>query len=272
MSSAHRTKDAPSDANWKQRAAPSIAIGEVCFSYHQGKKLALSNISMLIPSGHQVAIIGKSGSGKSTLADLILGISKPSSGDILIDGMTPQTVLAKYPGFAAYIPQTPGLVSGSLAENIALGVPADLIDKQRLDEAVRGSDLSALISELPDGAFTDIGKRKDELSGGQIQRIGMARALYTQPKLLLMDEATSALDAESEDAINRFIDRLRGKTTVIMIAHRLHTIQRADSVYLLTEGTIEASGKFTDLVKTNETLGNLAKLVSIGISVVDEKE
>jgi ATP-binding cassette subfamily C protein len=120
-----------------------------------------------------------------------------------------------------------------------------------------------LIDSLPLGLDTDLGKRKDELSGGQLQRLGLARALYTQPKLLILDEATSALDADSENEINKALDEMRGKVTIILIAHRLNTIQRSDVVFLLEEGQVSGSGTFNSLLKDNETVKNLAKLMSI---------
>ena len=132
-----------------------------------------------------------------------------------------------------------------------------------LSRAVSDSHLSELVSALPDGLETNIGKRKDELSGGQIQRIGLARALYSQPKLIVMDEATSALDAESESQINKALDEMRGKVTVILIAHRLNTVQRSDRVFLVENGSISDSGSFQWLVQNNAVVKNLAALMAI---------
>jgi ABC-type multidrug transport system fused ATPase/permease subunit len=155
------------------------------------------------------------------------------------------------------------MISGTIAENIALGVQSADIDEVVLQEAIAKAHLTALIQSLPEGVNTDIGKRKDELSGGQLQRIGLARALYSRPKLLIMDEATSALDAESENEINKALDDMRGDVTVILIAHRLNTIQRSDIVFLVENGTISASGTFPELLKNNETVKHLAELMSI---------
>jgi ABC-type multidrug transport system fused ATPase/permease subunit len=120
-----------------------------------------------------------------------------------------------------------------------------------------------VIEHLPEGVNTDVGKRKDELSGGQLQRIGLARALYSNPGLLIMDEATSALDAESENEINKALDEMRGKVTVILIAHRLNTVQRSDLVFLVEDGQITASGTFPELLKSNKTVQKLADLMAI---------
>ena len=155
------------------------------------------------------------------------------------------------------------MVSGTIVDNIALGIAADEVDSGRLEKAIKDAHLLDLIDSLPDGLGTDIGKRRDELSGGQLQRIGLARALYTQPSLLLMDEATSALDADSENEINRALDGMRGKVTVILIAHRLNTVQRSDVVFLLEEGRITASGTFPELLRTNQSVQKLAQLMSI---------
>jgi ABC-type multidrug transport system fused ATPase/permease subunit len=155
------------------------------------------------------------------------------------------------------------MVSGSIRENIALGVEKSKIDESKLQKAVQDAHLTELIEALPEGLDTDLGKRRDELSGGQLQRIGLARALYPQPSLLVMDEATSALDANSENEINKALDEMRGKTTVLLIAHRLNTVQRSDVVFLVEGGSITASGTFAELRSKNKTVENLASLMSI---------
>ena len=233
------------------------------FSYSGSQSKVLDNISLSIKPGSQVAFIGESGAGKSTLADLVLGLLSPTSGSILIEGESPSSFLAKQPGQVGYVPQQPGLVNGTIAQNIALGHSGDDIDTDRLTSAIKDSHLEKLITSLPQGVNTDIGKRKDELSGGQIQRIGLARALYTQPKLLVMDEATSALDAESENEINKALDEMRGRVTVVLIAHRLNTIQRSDTVYLMDQGRIVDQGTFSHLHERNEKVRKLAKLMKI---------
>jgi ABC-type multidrug transport system fused ATPase/permease subunit len=155
------------------------------------------------------------------------------------------------------------MVSGTIAENIALGIDSKDVDKELLDKAISLAHLKDLVESLPNGVDTNLGKRKDELSGGQLQRIGLARALYAQPRLLIMDEATSALDAESEDEINKALDEMRGQVTVILIAHRLNTVQRSDIVFLMEEGKVTASSTFPELLKTNEKVQSLAKLMAI---------
>ena len=209
----------------------SVKAQSVSFRYSGAEQQAVSNVSFEIKAGHQVAFIGPSGAGKSTIADLILGLLKPTEGEILLGAIKPESWITNNPGLIAYVPQRPGMVSGTIAENIALGVAAKDIDSERLDKAILDSHLKETLAALKYGKNTHLGNRKDNLSGGQLQRIGLARALYTQPKLLVMDEATSALDAESENEINKALDEMRGKVTVVLIAHRLNTVQRADQVF-----------------------------------------
>ena len=241
----------------------SVEVNRVQFRFQKSDSETLSDISFTIPAGSQAAIIGSSGSGKSTLADLILGLLEPSSGYVLINGTNPRDLIKSQPGLLGYVPQKPGTVRGTIAENIALGIELEDIDELKLAKSISDANLTSFIGSLPMGVNTDIGKRKDELSGGQLQRIGLARALYTEPKLLIMDEATSALDADSENEINKALDKMRGKVTVILIAHRLNTVQRSDIVFYLDRGKIEDSGTFTELLKSNATVRNLAKLMSV---------
>jgi len=240
-----------------------VELKNVEFSYPDADGVTLRSINLNIDPGQQAALIGHSGSGKSTLADLILGLIEPSSGTVKLDGKSPAKAIGSSPGRLAYVPQKPGMVSGTILENIALGVAMEDIDSARLQKAIRDSHLNEVIDALPDGLYTDLGKRRDELSGGQLQRIGLARALYTQPKLLVMDEATSSLDANSESQINIALDEMRGKVTVLLIAHRLNTVQRSDVVFLVEDGKLTASGTFPELLKSNKTVQNLVDLMSI---------
>ena len=167
------------------------------------------------------------------------------------------------PGIIGYVPQRPGLVSGSISQNIAIGLSPENVDDNLLRDALISANLLEFVESLPDGVHTDIGKRKDELSGGQLQRIGLARALYSKPKLLILDEATSALDAESENEITIALQKMHGRVTIITIAHRLNTVQNSDVVYFVEAGAISARGKFQELVKKNERVRTIARLMSI---------
>ena len=241
----------------------SVHVNDARFSFAGADSETLKGISIQIPAGSQAAFIGVSGAGKSTLADLILGLLTPTHGSVLINNVDASALVESQPGIVSYVPQKPGMIPGTLAENIALGVKAKDIDHNRLTRAIADSHLREFIESLPNGLETDLGKRKDEFSGGQLQRVGLARALYCNPRLLIMDEATSALDAESENEINKALEEMRGKVTVILIAHRLNTIQRSDIVYLMEDGEITSSGTFSELLRSNEKVQNLAKLMAI---------
>ena len=240
-----------------------VEMKNVSFGFIGASQFAIRNISLRVEAGQQVALIGPSGAGKSTIADLILGLLIPTSGEISVDGLSPRAVILETPGRLAYVPQRPGIISGTLTENIAMGSSKGDLDLIRLESAIKNSHLEEVLEGLPDGVESNVGKRKDELSGGQLQRIGLARALYSRPGLLIMDEATSALDAESENEINKALDEMRGRTTVVLIAHRLNTVQRSDLVFLVEDGQITASGKFRDLLESNKTIQKLADLMSI---------
>ena len=240
-----------------------VKISQASFRYPGSKELALKELNLEIKPGQQVAFIGPSGAGKSTIADLILGLLGPTEGAVTVADVEPRVLIENTPGRLAYVPQRPGIISGTIADNIALGIAQHEIDFVGLKSAIASAHLTQVIENLPEGLNSDVGKRKDELSGGQLQRIGLARALFSNPGLLIMDEATSALDAESENEINKALDEMRGKVTVILIAHRLNTVQRSDLVFLVEDGQITASGTFPELLKSNKTVQKLADLMAI---------
>lgn len=253
----------PKPGNTLAGSPASVEAEDVSFRYVANGKPTLSNISFKIEAGAQAAFIGESGAGKSTLADLILGLLKPESGSIKIAGIDSAYVLEENHGILGFVPQRPGMVSGSILQNVALGLDRETVDLNRLARAIDFADLGSLIDSLPDGVDTDIGKRKDELSGGQLQRIGLARALYAEPNVLILDEATSALDSESESRIRSTLEKLRGEVTVIIIAHRLNTVQSADVVFLLEDGRISAEGSLRELLKSNADVKNFLSHLSI---------
>jgi ATP-binding cassette, subfamily B, bacterial PglK len=187
---------------------------------------------------------------------------EPTAGAVRIDGRSPGEVRAAEPGAISYVPQKPGMVSGSIAENIALGIPTAEIDRERLAAAIDDAYLTEFVASLPDGADTSVGAQVDSLSGGQIQRIGLARALYTRPSLLVLDEATSGLDASSEAYISETLKKLHRRVTVIVIAHRLSTVQHADVVHFVLDGRVAASGDFRTLRRTQPMVAEYVKLMS----------
>lgn len=240
-----------------------IKIEDVSFSYPNTDIFVLDNVNLIIQPGTHVAIIGPSGSGKTTLVDLILGLLQPSSGRIQIGNMDPVALLhGTQDSGIAYVPQRPGIVSGSLAQNIALGKTDQEIDPELLDNAIDAASLRDFVNSLPDGILTTVGQQTDGLSGGQIQRIGLARALYEQPRIIVLDEATSALDASSEAFVSSSIQNLGEDVTVIVIAHRLSTVQHADNVVLLENGSITGQGTFQELRKTVPMVAEYVRLMS----------
>jgi len=248
----------------RDQAKPfGVEFNNVSFSYPDSRALTLRSVSFLIESGTQVALMGPSGAGKSTIADLICRVLRPTGGSIEFNnpdlGLADQHPLQR----VSYVPQRPGLVSGTILENVALSESVEEIDRSQVLDAIRLAHLDDIIENLPDGLDTPLGKLQDGLSGGQMQRLGLARALYTKPGLLVMDEATSALDAESEAKIQSALDDMRGRVTVVLIAHRLNTIQHADKVILVEEGQVRDSGTFKELVGRNPSVERVVDLMRV---------
>jgi ABC-type multidrug transport system fused ATPase/permease subunit len=191
--------------------------------------------------------VGSTGAGKSTLADLILGVLVPEAGTVTIGGQEPSVAISQSPGAITYVPQDISLVNGTIRDNVALGLPQDLVLDDRIWEALERAQLAVFLSEQRDGLDTVVGEHGMRLSGGQRQRLGLARAFYTRPKLIVLDEATSALDAETEQAVSQTLVDLEGDVTLIIIAHRLATIRHCDQVAYLDQGRLAAIGTFAEV-------------------------
>lgn len=239
-----------------------VSVDQVSFRFSDADKDTIEDISLTIEPGSFVAFVGPSGAGKTTLVDIILGLNTPREGDVLVDGVDPLELRVKNPGVVSYVPQNPGMVQGSIAENVALGIEPDAIDMDRVRECLELVDLHHTVGALPEGINTSLGKQSDALSGGQIQRLGLARALYSRPRLIALDEATSALDAGSEHAVSQNIMKLGGEVTVIVIAHRLSTIQGADRVFVIEDGRISGQGTFKEVRKQVPMIEEYVKLMS----------
>lgn len=217
----------------------NIEMKDICYKYPNTDSYILSKASMQIPVGKSVGIVGTSGAGKTTIVDVLLGLLKPESGTICADGVN---VMDNYKGWLkniGYIPQTIFMVDSTIRKNVAFGYTDEEIDDEKVWQALKEASLDEFVRSLPEGLDTQIGERGIRLSGGQRQRIGIARALFEDPEVLVLDEATSALDNETEAAIMDSINKLHGKKTLIIIAHRLQTIEKCDMVYRVNEGKAE---------------------------------
>lgn len=226
-----------------------IQCKHISFQYAGSHVLSLANVSLSIPKGSFVGIIGASGSGKSTLADVLLGLLRPSDGQVLIDNVDIQTMPRPWLSSIGYVPQSIFLTDDSLRRNIAFGVPDDEIDERAVERATIEAQLQQFVAALPAGLDTVVGERGVRMSGGQRQRVGIARALYHNPSVLVLDEATSALDTATEAEIMDSIGLFHGRKTVIVIAHRLGTVAKCDTLYRLEKGRVVSCGTPEEVLK-----------------------
>lgn len=236
----------------------NITFKSVSFRYNGTETNVLNNLSFSIKKGQAVAFVGPSGSGKSTLADIILGLLEPQTGNLYADRLDIFRHLNAWRKNIGYVPQFIFLTDDTIRKNIAFGIADEEIDETALLKAIKAAKLEQLIQELPEGILTEIGERGVRLSGGQRQRIGIARALYHNPEILIFDEATSALDNLTEKYITEEINLLKGSRTIIIIAHRLSTVQKCDCIYFIKKGDLIASGTFDTLLETNSEFRQMA--------------
>jgi len=240
-----------------------IALRDLWFRYEGAKDHALKGLDMDIPAGSAVGIVGPTGSGKSTVVDALLGLLEPDRGGVFADGRNIREVgLREWRANAGYVPQSIYLLDDTIRRNIALGVPDKEIDEERMSEAVRLAQLEPFIHRQAEGLDTIVGEAGVRISGGERQRIGIGRALYNRPGIVIFDEATSALDNSTERAVMSAVERLRGDRTVVMIAHRLSTVQSCDCLYYLKDGKVAAVGSFDELKAQNEDF----RLMAAGVS------
>ncbi len=216
----------------------NIKMTDITYAYPNTDRLIFDHADLTIPIGKSVGIVGTSGAGKSTVVDILLGLLEPKSGSITADGVDVKTCYRAWLKNIGYIPQMIFMLDDTILKNVAFGVPEEEIDEDRVWEVLKEAQLDEFIKKLPEGLLTGIGERGIRLSGGQRQRIGIARALYHDPEVLILDEATSALDNDTEAAIMDSINRFQGKKTLIIIAHRLQTIEKCDMVYRVENGKV----------------------------------
>jgi ABC-type multidrug transport system fused ATPase/permease subunit len=237
-----------------------ITLDNITFSYPDKSRPAVNGVTMTIPANSVIGLVGSSGSGKSTLIDLLLGLLTPQSGDLYMDDtqITAENKRA-WQNTLGFVPQSIFLSEGSIAENIAFGLPVADIDLTQVNKALALASLTELVAQLPDGIHTKVGERGVQLSGGQRQRIGIARALYHEADVLVFDEATSALDGITEKIIMDAIHDFSGQKTIVMIAHRLKTVQKCDIIYLMEQGKIVDQGTYQELLENNSQFKKMAE-------------
>ena len=240
-----------------------IQVKKASLTYPNKPSPAISDISLTIPSGASVAFVGPSGTGKTTIIDVLLGVLNPDEGSVSISGLPPLLAVAKWPGAVSYVPQDVVIAAGTIRENVALGYPSEAATDELVMSALKVAHLDKFVAGLPHGVDTQVGERGAKISGGQRQRLGIARAMFTRPHLLVLDEATSSLDGETEASISDAIHALRGSTTVVMIAHRLSTVRNADIVVYLSEGKVMATGTFDEVRKAVPDFDRQAKLMGL---------
>ena len=225
----------------------SISLRNVSLTYPGNSEPSLRDVNLDVSEGLSVALVGPSGAGKTSIVDVILGVIMPTSGEIVLSGMTPLQCVQTWPGAIGYVPQNVSIINGSIRENIALGFPRESARDDLIHQSISIAHLSEMVESFPEGIDTQVGERGGRISGGQRQRLGIARAMFTKPRLLVLDEAPSALDGESEAIISATIAALKGELTVLMIAHRLSTVRLADLVVYVADGQVVAQGSFEDV-------------------------
>lgn len=240
----------PAAPGWAGRPRRSIRVEQVSFRHTAGREPALDSVSLVVPAGTMVGITGTNGSGKTTLMDVIAGLLVPDAGKVVVDdeAVSPANVRA-WQACIAYVPQHPFMLDTTIAANVALGVPTERIDHARLEEALRQSRLSDLVSRLPRGVHEPVGERGAAFSGGERQRLAIARALYRGQPVLLLDEPTNSLDGATEQEVLKMLSGLRGRLTIVLIAHHPHVIRHCDLVFRLEAGRLVQGGSWTEAAR-----------------------
>jgi ATP-binding cassette, subfamily B, bacterial PglK len=241
------------DEKLSQLVFNDLETKDLKFSYEGTERSVLDDVCVRIKTGEAVGFVGQSGSGKSTLIDIMLGLLEPQSGSVLISGQDISQVKSAWQKSIGYISQTIFLMDDSLRRNIAIGIADNEIDDDAVREALKSAQLEDFIASLPDGLDTVVGERGVRLSGGQRQRIGIARALYHRPSVLVLDEATSSLDTETEHEVMKAVQALQGDKTVIIVAHRLSTVEYCDRLYRLDAGRIVDEGTFDEVMNRSQS-------------------
>ena len=239
----------------------SITLNKISYKYPNSDSFALKNISLSLPVGKKIAIIGKTGSGKSTLCDVLLGHLSPSSGSLNLDGK-PLNLddIGSWQNFCSEVPQNIRLLDSSLKQNIAFGEKENEINENNILSSIEAASLKEFLENLPEGINTEIGENGVNLSGGQRQRISLSRVFYKGSKFIILDEATSSLDDKTEKNIIQSLDKFSKNTTLIIIAHRLKTISKCDIIYEISNGELVCKGNYDDLCNPDHLLGKTIRI------------
>lgn len=252
----------PADTATLDRFA-RIRFEHVTHTYPSKAEPSLHDISLEINAGETVALVGPSGAGKTTAADLLLGLLQPTEGVVSINGTPLPEIAVRWRELAGYVPQQVYVSDDTLRRNVAFALPDDDIDDTRVLQAMKDAQIDDLVQMLPLGLDTPLGEHGRRLSVGQVQRVGIARALYDAPAFLVLDEATSALDIETENEVTSVIAGLAGKLTIVIIAHKLITVKNADRIILLRSGRFSASGTFKTLIENSEDFARMVDLAKL---------
>lgn len=250
----------PETASIRNPVAPfrtALKLNQVTYAYPGSTEPALKDISLTIQCGESVGFIGTSGAGKSTLVDILLGLLTPDKGEVRVDGKDIQANLRNWQDQIGYVPQSIFLTDDTLRRNIAFGLANEQIDDVAIQRAIQAAQLKDFVDSLTDGVETLVGERGIRLSGGQRQRIGIARALYHDPAVLVLDEATSSLDTATEGGVIQAVTSLRGGKTIIIVAHRLSTVEHCDRLYRLEQGRVVAEGASVEMLATKKTVSSI---------------
>jgi ABC-type multidrug transport system fused ATPase/permease subunit len=249
--------------NEEREFVSKISAQKLKFKYDNSSQFSLEVDFLEILPGQVTAIVGSSGSGKSTLADLLTGVLPADSGTILISDHDARSVHQVFPGVVGYVPQSTLITQGSIMENVALGFASEFASEKQVYKCLEKAQLLDFVNSLPLGLYTLAGEWGQRISGGQRQRLGIARALFTDPKILVLDEATSSLDSETEDLLTNSINELRGETTIVIVAHRLATVRTADNVIYMENGKVRFSGKFDDVRNAVPSFNHQAEILGL---------
>jgi ABC-type branched-subunit amino acid transport system ATPase component len=240
-----------------------VVVKEVDLKYPGKDVNALNGVSFTVSPGKALAIVGPSGAGKTSIVDVLLGVLPATSGSVIISGKPPLETISTWPGATSYVPQDVTISNGTFRENVGLGYPKESVTDDLVWRALEIAQLADFVRALPEGLDTKVGERGTKISGGQRQRLGIARAMFTKPKLLVLDEATSSLDGQTEADISDAIQRLKGSVTVVMIAHRLSTVRNADHVLYMDGGNLVAQGTFEEVRSQVSDFDKQAKLMGL---------